>query len=138
MEAVVEKVAEKRKLSDLTYDQLAAARVALDGKIKEQDDVVDALKAKREKVNQEFLRRFNEQGVQNVKTKHGTPHIVHRSSCTVADWDAFRDWVIEGQQWDFLERRANKTMVQGYKESSEGALPPGLNWSVKADLGFKK
>ena len=134
----MEAVAEKRKLSDLTYDQLALARVAIDGKIKEQDEVVGALKAKRDKINQEFMRRFNEQGVQNVKTQHGTPYIVHRSSCTVADWESFLDWVVESQNWDFLERRANKTMVQGYKESSDGVLPPGLNWSVSADIGFKK
>lgn len=132
-------VKEKRKLSDLTYDQLAAVRVRLDAQIQGADQVVSALKTKREKVNQEFLARFNAQGgIQSVKTPHGTPYVIHRTSCTVADWESYLDWVVERNEWDYLERRANKTMVEAFKEANGGQLPPGLNWSVTAALGFRK
>lgn len=131
-------VKEKRKLSELTFDQLAEVRVRLGRQITLAEQGVSDLKSKREKVDTEFMARFNAQGLQNVKTQHGTPYIMHRSSCSVADWDAYRAWVLEQNDLDFIDRRPNKTMVAAWKESHDGQLPPGLNWSVTAVLGFTK
>lgn len=128
---------EKRKLSDLTFDQMAQARNMLSEQIKASDDATSALKAKREKIDVEFLRRFNEQGLQNVKTKHGTPHIIKRESYSVADKDTFMSWVKENNALDFLEVRAAKHMVEAYKEQNE-EIPPGINYSAKLTIGVTK
>ena len=128
---------EKRKLSDLTFDQMAMARNMLSEQIKAADEVTSALKAKREKIDVEFLRRFNEQGLQNVKTKHGTPHIIRRESYTVADKDTFMSWVKTNNALDFLEVRAAKHMVEAYKEQHE-EIPPGINYSAKLTIGVTK
>lgn len=132
-------VMEKPKvgISTLTFDQLAQLRNKLSAEIKAQEEVVSALKVKREKVDVEFLRRFNEQGLTNVKTAHGTPYIIERTSVSVADADAFRGWVTENKALDFMELRANKSMVEAYKET-HGDLPPGLNWYAKLTIGLKK
>lgn len=128
---------EKRKLSDFTFDEMATVRNKLSDQIKEADLVVSALKAKREKVDVEFLRRFNEQGIQNVRTKHGTPHIIKRESYSVADKDAFMSWVKTNNALDFLEVRAAKHMVEAYKEEHE-EIPPGINYSAKLTIGVTK
>lgn len=124
-------------ISTLTYEQLVQLRNKLSEQVKEAEAVVDGLKAKREKVDVEFLKRFNEQGISNVKTAFGTPYIIERTSVSVADPDVFRGWVLQTGALDFMELRANKTMVVAYKEEHED-LPPGLNWSSKLSIGLKR
>lgn len=135
MEAVAEKP--KVSLSELTYDQLAVTRIKLSDKIREAEAVVDELKQKREKLDVELLSRFNSQGVTNVKTKHGTPYIITRESYSVADKDTFGNWLRDNDAYDFLEMRINKTMAETYKEQHND-LPPGINYSAKLTIGFKK
>ena len=135
MEAVVEKT--KVKLSDLTFDQLAVYRHKASEQIKAQEEIVSALKAKREKIDTEFLARFAQQGLQSVRTAHGTPHIIKRESYSVGNKDAFMDWVKETGALDFLEVRAAKNMVEVYKEEHE-ELPPGINYSAKLSIGVTK
>ena len=132
-------VTEKPKvgITSLTFDQLAQLRNKLSAEIKTQEEIVDGYKMKREKVDQEFLRRFNEQGLSNVKTAHGTPYIIERTSVSVADPEAFKAWVVEQNALDFMETRANKAMVEAYKEANED-LPPGLNWNAKRAIGLKR
>ena len=127
----------KAKLSELTFDQMAVYRHKATEQIKAAEEVVAALKAKREKIDVEFLRRFNEQGIQNVRTKHGTPHIIKRESYSVADKDAFMGWVKTNNALDFLEVRAAKHMVEAYKEEHE-EIPPGINYSAKLTIGVTK
>lgn len=135
METVAEKP--KAKLSELTFDQMAAMRLKLGEQIKEAEAAVAAIKAKREKIDVEFLRRFNEQGLQNVKTKHGTPYILERTSVSVADKDAYWSWMEANNSFDFMEVRANKKMVEAYKEQ-HGDLPPGLNWNAALTIGMTR
>lgn len=135
METVAEKP--KAKLSDLTFDQMALMRTKLQEKIKEAEAVVAEIKTKREKLDVEFLRRFNEQGLQNVKTKHGTPYILERSSVSVADKDLYWSWMEKNNAFDFMEVRANKKMVEAYKEQHE-ELPPGLNWNSTLTIGMTR
>ena len=137
MEAVVEKT--KVKLSDLTFDQLAVYRHKASEQIKAQEEIVSALKAKREKIDTEFLARFAQQGLQSVRTAHGTPHIIKRESYSVGNKDAYIQWIkedIDGRL-DFMEVRAAKGMVEVYKEEHED-LPPGINYSAKLSIGVTK
>lgn len=127
----------KLKLSDLTFDQLASARNKLGDQIKSADLVVETLKAKREKIDKEFLRRFAEQGLTNVKTRSGTPYIITRESYSVADKDAFMGWVKETGAFDFLETRVAKEMAATYKEE-HGDIPPGVSYSARLAIGLKK
>jgi hypothetical protein len=137
MEAVAE-VKQKRKLDELSFDELAAVRNRLGEQIAEADAVVSALKARREKVDVALLAKFNQQGSTSVKTKHGTPYIIHRTSISVSDGDAFLAWAEADERWKvFIDRRPNKTAVETYREAN-GELPPGLNRSVTAAIGLKK
>jgi hypothetical protein len=132
---VVEKP--KIRLTDLTYEQLAQARSKLTKQIQDAEAVTDAIKAKREKVDREFLARFSQQGLTNVKTNAGTVSIIKRESYSVADKDAFLGWVREHNALDFLETRVSKKMVEVYKDEHED-LPPGVNYSAANTIGLRK
>jgi len=132
-------VAEKPKLalSDLTYDQLVVARSQLTEKIREAEAVADGFKQKREKIDAEFLTRFNAQGLTNVKTKHGTPYIVTYESFSVSDPETFKGWMRDNDAYDFSETRAKKDMMKSYKEQHND-LPPGISYSATLKIGVKK
>lgn len=104
----------------------------------EAEDAVD--KGRQEKIEIEILRRLNERGTDSTSSRtHGTAYRLVRTSCNVADWDAyFNQFVVPNQAWDFIERRANKTMVEAYRDEHNGELPPGLNWSEVAAIGFRR
>lgn len=96
-------------------------------------------KIKQEKIEIEFLRRFNERGTDSTTSREfGTAYRSTRSSCSVADWEAFfNGYVLPNNAWDFLERRANKTMVEAFR-TEYNDLPPGLNWSETATVGVRR
>ena len=100
------------------------------------DDAGD--KGKQDKIEIEFLRRFQDRGIDNVSAREiGTAYKTTSSSAPVGDWDALLDHVKECEAWEMLERRVNKTAVEQFK-SVEGDLPPGVNWSETQVVNFRR
>jgi hypothetical protein len=104
----------------------------------ESDDAED--KRKQDKIDAEFLARFNARGIDTVSVRGiGTAYRTTRTSCPVADNDAFFSWVAGDfdERRVFLEARANKTAVKQYIEE-HGDLPPGVNWSATQAVNFNR
>lgn len=112
-------------------DRRATRKAAYD-----DDDASD--KEKQNKIEVEFLRRFQDRGIDNVSARDvGTAYKSTRSSATVADWEVVLDYVQNNEAWELLERRVNKTAVEQYK-GAEGDLPPGVNWSETQVVNFRR
>lgn len=95
-------------------------------------------KAKQERIENEFLRRFNDREIDNVSARGvGTAYRSVRSSATVADWEALLNFITTEEAWEMLERRVNKTAVEQYKEVHED-LPPGVNWGEVITVNFRR
>ena len=95
-------------------------------------------RAKQDKIENEFLRRFNERGIDNVSARGiGTAYKSTRASATVGDWDSFIQHVQENAAWELLERRVNKTAVDQFKTVNDD-LPPGVNWSETQVVNFRR
>ena len=100
------------------------------------DDAGD--KDKQNRIETEFLRRFNERGIDNVSSREfGTAYRSTRSSATVADWEAVLDHVIRQDAWEVLERRVSKGAIQQYRDVHDD-LPPGVNWSEAQVVNFRR
>jgi|TARA_B110000263_G_scaffold74541_1_gene65079 hypothetical protein len=100
------------------------------------DDVGD--KHKQNKIETEFLRRFNERGIDNVSSREfGTAYRATRSSATVADWEAVLNHVKEHDAWELLERRVSKGAIQQYRDVHDD-LPPGVSWSEAQVINFRR
>lgn len=100
------------------------------------DDASD--KMKQDKIEAEFLRRFNERGIDNVSTKGvGTAYRSTRASATVADWDMLFDYIMDNEAWEMLERRVNKTAVEQFRAANDD-IPPGVNWSETQVVNFRR
>lgn len=132
------------KLPDIRDDKLVAAYISLRDKRatrKAEFDAADADdKSKQEKIEAEFLRRFNDRGINSVSAEGtGTAYKSIRTSATVADRGVYIDWVLEEpvNRVAFLDVRANKTTVEQYRAANDD-LPPGLNWSETATVNFRR
>lgn len=112
-------------------DRRAQRKAAYDA-----DDAGD--KEKQNKIEVEFLRRFQDRGIDNVSARDvGTAYKSTRSSATVADWERVLEYVRENDAWEILERRVNKTACEQFK-AEEGDLPPGVNWAETQVVNFRR
>lgn len=100
------------------------------------DDAGD--KDKQANIEVEFLKRFNERGIDNVSSNGvGTAYRSTRASATVADWDTLLDFIKEDGAWEMLERRVSKSAVEQYRDANDD-LPPGINWSETQVINFRR
>ena len=100
------------------------------------DDASD--KDKQYKIETEFLRRFDERGVDSVSSReHGTAYRSTRSSATVVDFDSFIKHVKEKEAWELLERRVNKKAAQEHRDVHDD-LPPGVNWTESQVVNIRR
>lgn len=100
------------------------------------DDVGD--KEKQEKIEVEFLKRFNKRGIDNVSARGiGTAYRSVRASAKVADWDSLLDFIKKEGAWEMLERRVSKVAVEQFKAETDD-LPPGVDWGETQVINFRR
>jgi hypothetical protein len=100
------------------------------------DDQKD--KSMRLGIETEFLRRFNERGIDSVSSRDfGVAYRTTRTSTSIADFEALLGHVKENEAWELIERRVNKTAVQEFVEE-HGDLPPGVNMSSVQQINFRR
>lgn len=103
----------------------------------EYDAKVEAIDLAMTKVENYLLKLMQDLGVESIRTAGGTPYISRRSSASVSDWESFLAFVRQNDSWEMLERRANKTVVQQWREEHND-LPPGLNWREERVVNIKR
>jgi hypothetical protein len=116
--------------------------IAVRDKLKEMDEAHEAkrkpLLAIKEELSGWLLDLLDKMGAENIKTAHGTVHTTTRSSASLADPQAFMDFVIESERYELLDRRANSTAVKDYIQDHQGNLPPGVNFSSVKTVGVRR
>jgi len=92
----------------------------------EAKDVV--VKEEMAKLEQALLSICNETNATSIKTDKGTVirKLTERYFCT--DWEHFRDYVLEHQALELLERRIHQGNFKEFiTERQDEGLPPGVN-----------
>lgn len=103
----------------------------------EYDAKVDQIDALLGKIEAALLKKFEETGQESARTEAGTAFKSVKTSCTVADKDAFMAYVKAQGAWELLDIRANKTAVDQYRGVNE-EIPPGLNWRETVVVGVNR
>jgi phage host-nuclease inhibitor protein Gam len=93
----------------------------------EFDATIAPLNDKMEKLEAKLLDVFNKTGMDSVKTEHGTAYTAVRTTASVADREAFMEFVKANEEWSLLEVRASKTAIEQFRDSNNDELPPGVN-----------
>jgi hypothetical protein len=76
-------------------------------------------------------------GAKSIKTTQGTVYQSTRYSAALSDPKAFMDHVIETQNWNLLDRKANSTAVRDYVEQNKSE-PPGVRLSAIRTVGVRR
>lgn len=119
-------------MSKYNTEELVSAYITLRNeraKLKEDYEETDGkLKADMEKIEQTMLGICNEVGADSIKTTFGTVirKVNERFYCT--DWDNFKNYVLENEAVELLERRIHQGNFREHMAEIQGqGLPPGVN-----------
>jgi hypothetical protein len=129
-------------LSDETLvDKWVQQYIALRDELKRRDELHETatkelkdLMADRAGKLQAFL---DKSGVESASTQYGTVYTTTRYSASVADPKAFMEYVIQNQDWDMIERRANVTAARDFVKDHNAPVP-GVNLSSLATIGVRR
>jgi hypothetical protein len=130
-----------RNASELATDELVQVFVQLRDrrstrkKAFENEDNDD--KAKLERIEGILLERYSAAGIESARTQHGTAYKSKVGYASIADWDAFKDYVIKNDAWELLSHGANKVAVQQHIDANS-TLPPGLNWREEVHIRVQR
>jgi hypothetical protein len=101
-------------------DQKAQMKAEFDAAVAPVQEKMDKLEAK-------LLEVFNQTGMDSVKTEFGTAYATVRSTASIADREAFMDYVKANEEWSLLEVRAAKSAIEQFRSANDNELPPGVN-----------
>jgi hypothetical protein len=108
---------------------------------KEKDDAhKESLKkivAAMDRLEAGLLEHLNEAGVNSVASDAGTAYKSVQVSASIEDKEAFRKFVLETEQWEALDLKANKTFVKDYMDENQ-EVPPGVKVSQIQTVGVQR
>ena len=116
------------------YLETRDAKLAIERKhkdhLKQYGEVMKKIEAK-------LFEHLQRHGMQSLSSDIGTAYVSHKRSATIADGEAFRNFVIENRAWDMLDWKANVTAVGDFLSDHE-ILPPGINYRVDQSINIMK
>ena len=131
----------QKELVNPTVDKRIEQYVAVRDKLKEMKDAFEAscepLKQLQEQLGGWLQNFLDESGSESIKTKHGTCYASTRYTASLADPQAFMDYVIENKQFDLLDRKANATAVRAFVDENNRE-PPGCRLSALRTVGVRR
>ena len=98
--------------------------------IKEYNEVLEKLAGK-------LQAFFTETGQTNTSTGAGTAFLSTTYRASIADKQAFKDYVIERQRWDLMDWKANAKAAQLFVKT-EKQLPPGVNLTGTTKINIRR
>ena len=108
---------------------------------KEKDDAhKESLKkvvAAMDRLEAGLLEYLNDSGANSVASDAGTAYKSVKTSASVEDKDAFWKFVIETEQREALDIKANATFVKDYMAENE-EVPPGVKVSQIQTVGVQR
>jgi hypothetical protein len=120
------RVSQYVKLRDLIKEQEAAHKKAM----KPAKDTLEQL-------NSVLLAHLSSLAVNSASTDNGTVYRTEKKSASLADGQAFMDFVIANGAFDLLDRKANVTAVEDFINTN-AAPPPGVNFTSTFVVGVRR
>jgi hypothetical protein len=116
----------------MNTDQLVEAFITLRGerdRLRNEYEAQDAkVKEEMTTLEQALLSICNETNATSIKTDKGTVIRKLNERFFCSDWDNFRDYVLEHQALELLERRIHQGNFKEFiAERQDEGLPPGVN-----------
>lgn len=118
------------------YLAVRSERERLTAEYEEKDKT---LKADLSQIEVLMLGVCNEVNADSIKTRHGTVIRSMKERAVCSDWDNFRQFVLDNEAVDLLERRIHQGNFKEFMSSHEGdGLPPGVNLMREFGITVRK
>lgn len=124
--------------TDVSIDTLCKIYMKMRAKVSELDAQIATIKEQQEQVSIAMRDKMKDLGVNSLRTDHGTVTMLKKTRYYTQDWDSFKNFVLENQAVDLLERRIAQTNMTQFLEENPGLVPPGLNAETKLDVSVRK
>jgi hypothetical protein len=118
-----------------------ARYVQLRDEIKKRDDEhkekMRPLRDLLDKYNGALLDHLNSVNGKSISTGAGTVYRSEKKTAPLVDADAFMRYVVDNEEWDLLDRKANVTAVADYITEHNNP-PPGVNFTTTFVAGVRR
>ena len=119
---------------DITIDKLVQIHAKIKAKMDAIDSQLAALEEQRMEVRLAIKDMMKAENLETVRTTSGTVSLMKKTRYNTQDWDSFKNFIIEHQVPDLLEKRIAQTNMATFLEENPGLLPPGLNSITEFDI----
>jgi hypothetical protein len=113
-------------------------REAIQQAQQEYDAKIEELKAQQAVVASAMKDQMLALGTESVKTGNGTIILGKRHRFYTQDWDSFKQFVIDHDALELLERRIHQTNMQQFLDENPGEVPPGLNSETEYQVSVRR
>lgn len=117
------------------YVQLRDRKRELEKQHKEQLKPFNKLM---DEIGNQLLAYMQKTGLDATPTASGTAYQITKQSATIRDGAAFRAFVIENDEFDLVDWRANAGAVFDFIAENDGNMPPGINASTYTSIGVRR
>lgn len=124
--------------AEIPLDRLVRIYTKMRAKLQELDAQVEAVKEQQQMVKVEIKDRLRAVGAKSVKTEHGTVSLTEKTRYYTQDWDSFKQFMVQHDALDLLEKRIAQTNMKTFLEENPGLVPPGLNSDTEFDVSIRK
>ena len=119
---------------DITIDKLVQIHAKIKAKMDGLDSQLAALEEQRMEVRLAIKDMMKAENLETVRTTSGTVSLMKKTRYNTQDWDSFKNFIIEHQVPDLLEKRIAQSNMATFLEENPGLLPPGLNSITEFDI----
>ena len=123
-------------------DKLARVYRKMQTKVQEltaaYESEVEKIKAQQDAVKTAMKDQMLALGVKTVRTDEGTVVLSTKTRYNTQDWDSFKQFVVEHEAVDLLERRIAQGNMAQFLEENPGLVPPGLNSMTEYAVSVRK
>jgi microcystin degradation protein MlrC len=128
--------------ASIPMDKLARVYRKMQSRIQEltaaYESEVEVLKAQQDAVKQALKDQMLALGLTSVKTAEGTVILSTKTRYATQDWDAFKQFMVEHDALDLLEKRIAQTNMATFLKENPGLVPPGLNSNAEYAISVRK
>lgn len=126
----------------IPLDKLARVYRKMQAKVQELTAVyeseVEKIKAQQDAVKTAMKDQMLALGVKTVRTDEGTVVLSTKTRYNTQDWDSFKQFVVQHEAVDLLERRIAQGNMAQFLEENPGLVPPGLNSMTEYAISVRK
>ena len=126
----------------IPLDKLARAYRNIRSKIQaisqEYETKIEELKEVQQQISSAMKDQMLASGLKSVRTDGGTIILGTKTRYTTADWDSFKQFVLEHQVLDLFEKRIAQSNMSQFLEENPGLVPPGLNSDTEYQITVRK